>query len=353
MPFCQRPLISPIGLDIAPGGVRLIQLDHAGQSPKVRASAEASLPADASLNQITDLVRELIRRNPFRGRRVVAALPRGIVHMRHLRLPLMAETDLPAAIQSEAQRLFPFDPAESQLQHIPTGDLGHGMKAQDVILFAAKHADVDDFITAMSMAGIVLDALDVDSCATFRAVDRLIRKSESPNEVHAILTVGVRQSEIAIGHGSDIKLLRTIGIGIHQFHEVLGRELGLGLEEAQSLRRQLSGGCVDGENDAVRAAACDAMRALVEDLGREIGRCIRYYAVTFRGQAPSILRVTGADVEDAQFLESLNRLLSIPVEVARPALAGIGPAWMVAVGLAIKNLPCTSLPIIAAEVVHA
>ena len=355
-----RKQVHPIGLDIGHDSVKMIQLERAGDSLSVQAAALGALPLEARANPQSRvalaavLVREMLREHSFRGRRVVAALPREMVHIRHLRLPVILDTDLDAAVCAEAKSLLPFEPAEAQVQFLPVGEVRQGGELkQEVILLAARHRDVNEFVETMSEAGLILEALDVEACAMYRAVDRFVRRRDDEQEVHVLVDIGVHRSQVVIGRGREISFIKSIEIGGRHFQEAVSRKLGITLEEAQSLRRRLIDPAevpVD-EKDPVRQAAHDATRAAIEDLGREISRCLRYYAVTFRGHGPTRLRLIGGEAADPQLLTTLNKLLAIPAEVSQPLLSldtrrmsldgtsGTLAAWGMALGLALKCVP--------------
>ena len=352
-----RKQVHPIGLDIGHDSVKMIQLERAGDTLSVQAAAVGALPPEARAHPqsrvalAAGLVRQMLREHSFRGRRVVAALPRELVHIRHLRFPASSPSDLEAVLRSEAKGLLPFDPADAQVQFLPVGEVRQGGELkQEVILMAARHRDVNEFVETMSDAGLVLEALDVEACAMYRAVDRFVRRRDDEQEVHVLVDIGAHRSQVVIGRGREISFIKSIDIGGRHFHEAVSRKLGITLEEAQSLRRRLidpSEVPID-EKDPVRKAAQDATRASIEDLGREISRCLRYYAVTFRGHGPTHLRLIGGEAADPQLLSTLNKLLAIHVEVSQPLLSigthrmarsgtsGTPAAWGLALGLALK-----------------
>jgi type IV pilus assembly protein PilM len=357
-----RSQVHPIGLDIGHDSVKMIQLERAGGKLSVLGAARAALPAEARaeperrLALAAGVIRQLLRQRSFRGRRVVAALPREFVHVRNLRLPVMPDTDLIEAIRAEARGMFPFDPAEAQLQFLPAGEVRHGNEVrQEVILVAARHRDVDGFVAALGDAGVVLEALDVEPCAMYRAVDRYIRRRDDENEVHVLVDVGAQLSQVVIGRGREISFVKSIEIGGRHLQEAVSRKLGISMDEAQALRKRLTDptdtvllDVPPEEKDAVRQAAHDATRGAIEALGREISRCLRYYAVTFRGPRPTRLRLIGGEAADPQLLSILNKLLAIPAEVAQPLLSldtsrmiaadrkGSCAEWGVALGLSLK-----------------
>ena len=366
----KRPQTHPIGLDIGHDSVKMIQLERSGETLSVVAAACAVLPTEARANpterigMAAGVIRQMFREHAFHGRRVVTSLPREMVQIRYLRLPLMPADQLEAAVNIEAKSVLPFNPSEAQLEFLPVGEVRQGTESrQEVILLAARNYDITAFIETLGTAGVELAALDVEPCAMYRAIDRFIRRRDDEQDVHVLVDVGVQGSRVVIGRGREISFIKSIEIGGRHLQEAVSRSLGISLEEAQSLRRRISENAGKGsidtpaeEKDHVRQAAHDATRGVVEDLAREISRCLRYYSVTFRGQRPTRLRLIGGEATDPQLLATLDKMLAIPAEVARPLLSfdtrrmktadrpGPLAEWGLAVGLALKCVQGTFGP---------
>ena len=200
-----------------------------------------------------------------------------------------------------------------------------------------------------------MESLDVEACALYRSQERFIRRREDEQDVHVLVDIGCRRSQVVIGRGREISFIKGIDVGSYHFHEAISRKLGITMEEARGLRRRLieaapgmAGGAELLKKDAVRQAVFDATRSTMEEFGREIGLCLRYYSVTFRGQRPSKLRLLGGEAADPMLLGVLNASLSIPVEAGRPLFSvdtsrmeatdrmGYMSEWAQAFGLSVK-----------------
>lgn len=352
-----RSMTFPIGVDVGHDSVKMIQLERIGDQLSVSASARLPLPAEARtqpegrVKAAAQVIRQMFRhgKNGFRGQRAVVAVPRDMLHVRNLRVPTMPLNELASVIGFEAKNVLPFDPAEATVQFIPAGEVRQGTESrQEVIILAVKNSDVDDFLDALNPSGLDLESLDVEPCALYRTVDRFVRRREDEQDVHVLVDVGSQRTQVVIGRGRDVSFAKPIDIGGRHLQEAVMRKLGVTPEEVQALRRRLAEESTIDEHDPVRQAANDATRALMEELGREISLCLRYYSVTFRGQRPTKVRLVGGEVNDGQLLAVLNRVLSIPAEAARVLMSvdtsrmsiedrrGAMTAWALAFGLSLK-----------------
>lgn len=371
-----RSQVQPIGLDIGSDAVKMMQVETirgggsagaagvlaSSQTLAVVAAARQPMPLASRENPASrlaaamDLVRQMLKQGRFLGRRVVVSLPREMLAVKNLRMPLIPQHELAAAVKFEARNIFPFDTDQAHIQILPAGEVRQGIDVrQEVIVLAARHEDVNSFVEQVHRCGAIVESIDVEACALYRSQERFIRRREDEQDVHVLVDIGWARSQVVIGRGRDISFLKQIEIGSHQMHEAVSRKLGVTVEEARALRRRLieqAPGPAAVEvlkNDSVRQAVLDATRSIMEELGREIALCLRYYSVTFRGQRPARLRLLGGEAADPLLLGVLNAALGIPVEAGRPLFSvdtsrlapsdriGFMSEWATAFGLALKR----------------
>lgn len=366
-----RSQAQPIGLDIGFDSIKMLQLETIGsgqsQSLAVVAAARQALPDEArSQPQLrmalaVDVIRRMFREGGFHGKRVITSLPREILHIKNLRLPLIPAHELAAAVQYEAKNIFSFDTERAHIRHMLAGEVRQGPDVrQEVIVMAAKNDDVDDYLEQLHRAGCIVESLDVEPLALYRSVDRFIRRREDEQEVHVVVDVGARRSQVVIGKGKEISFLKSIEVGSSQMVDAISQKLSITADEARSLRRKLveSGSSTDaaGRRDSVGQAVYDATRSIMEDLGREISLCLRYYSVTFRGHRPVKVRLAGGEAHNLQLQGVLNTSLTIPVEPAKPFVSvdtkrmkanerrGSMSEWTLALGLGLRLTRGTFAP---------
>jgi type IV pilus assembly protein PilM len=356
----ERAGIQPIGLDIGHDSVKLLQVEVIDQSLKVRAAARRALDAatrgkgETSLDSALAAAADLLKQGGFAGRSIVAALPREIVHIKNLRLPIIPAAELPAAVRFEAHNIFSFDTDAAYVEYLTAGDVRQGTDArQEVIVLAARQAEVDDFLERLDRFGLIACSLDAEPCALYRSLERFIRRRDDEQEVNVLLDVGQRRTQVLIGRGRELSFFKPIDIGGHRLNEAVARRLGITFEEARALRRRLSEapaqtGAADS-HDAVRQAVFHATRATLEELGREVSLCLRYHSVTFRGPGPQRVRLLGGEAHDPNLRDVLTAALSIHAEATQPLFSvdcsamkaadrqGPMSEWATALGLALKK----------------
>ena len=116
-----RTQIQPIGLDIGRDAIKMLQLEAMGESRIASGDSnqlwavagalkefppEAKLQSQSRMGLLPEMLRQMLRQNPFLGRNIATTLPREFLHVKNLRLPLMPEEELDSAVQEKAKELL-------------------------------------------------------------------------------------------------------------------------------------------------------------------------------------------------------------------------------------------------------
>lgn len=365
MIFRSRHKRGPIGLDIGASGVRMIQFGSEAGQPSVVASAFCDFPRDLpESTDINDVVRETIaeamRRHPFEGRDVVTSFGNGEFQLKNIRLPRMPPDELSAAVEFEARERFDFSRSPAQIRYLPVGEVRHGNELkEEVIVFAAFNDAVDTRLELLESLKLNPIAIDLTPCAVARSFIRFLRRSEDVNAINVFVDLGYRGTNVIITRGAEISFLKQIEVGGLQLTDAVSKALSITTREASELRlkimREQSGRRADDGATVphdVKAAVSDAVRPFSERLGRDLQLCLRYFAVTFRGQKPETLTLVGGDAHEPLHSQVLTEAVSVPCTIGYPlrgmgGLAGLSgrdrrttqPAWATACGLALRNSP--------------
>ncbi|HUX00323.1 MAG TPA: pilus assembly protein PilM [Phycisphaerae bacterium] len=353
--------ILPIGLDVGHTTVRMLQLGGSLRDLRVMSAARFVIPQearqDAALRRevVVEGIRRSLREHPFRRREAVMALSDEHLAVRNIRLPGMSEEERATAVNWEAQNKFPFDTATAVIQHVRAGEVHQGDQVLDeIILLAAPRAEVDLQIALAREARLDLVSLDAPCCALFRGFERFLKRREDENVVSAFVDLGARTT-IVMARGREIVFVKAIPIGGAVFNRAVAECLELSATEAEALRRRTArrppkGPEDDDGSDQVGRAVFDAIRPHLEDLANEIGLCLRYFAVTFRGGPMETVVFVGGEAHDPAVLEALAARLGVRAEVGDPfrnvRTDEIGPVldrrgcrseWATVFGLSLKG----------------
>lgn len=363
-----RRKYGPIGLDLGASCVKMLQFAEENGQPAVIAAAHQQLPLSQNdpgerQSAIEAFIREAMRRHPFRGREVVGSLGVNSFQMKSVRLPPMPAEDMTGAVEFEAKDRFELGGRTAQVRHIVAGEVRHGNEIkQEVLVFAALDEEVQSQLRFLESCRLQPVALDITPCAVARSFVRYLRRAEDVAVINVFMDVGWRGTSIIITRGAELAFLKIVDVGGEQLTDAVARTLDIPREEAADLRLRIMHGA-GGRRSAdaapvapdVAAAVCDAVRPQIERLSRDLQLCLRYFAVTFRGQRPDSLTFVGGQAHEPSLLAIIGQAVDVPCTIGHP-LRGVGrigliggtdrrtfqPAWTVACGLALRGFHCSS-----------
>ena len=306
----------------------------------------------------------MLQGHSFQGREVVTAVDWDDMKLRNLRLPTMPEEEVAEALLFEASERFNIDPANTELRHIIAGDVRQGNDIrQEVIVMAVDRDVIDSRIAQLTHLGLTPVAMDAPFCALFRNFERFLRRQEDADLVNVFVDIGYAASRVLVSRGDKLIFVKSIPIGGRRFDELFAEHMNLDPNEAAQLQNRngistsekqhgvaASAGNADA-NSAVRRAMLDAIRPAVTQLGKEIGLCVRYCSVTFRGPRSQTITVVGGAATNGDMLQMLSDQMSLPFRQGQPAkkitlespLATTDrrtgqPEWATVLGLALRPI---------------
>ncbi|MEM7626843.1 MAG: pilus assembly protein PilM [Planctomycetota bacterium] len=344
----------PIGLDVGDHGVRLLQLSKRGGKLTAVAAAQARLPeglkaqSDAYHAAVAEAIGRSLAAGGFAGNRVVSALPASSMQCKNLRLPTMPADELAAAVQWEAADRFGFGDQQTSAQFLVAGEVRQGEETrQEIILLAAKLGFVEAHVAALIQNSLRPQAIDAVPAALARLTDTWATGTESPGpktDTHVLIDVGYSATKVLIVRDGRVVFFKPIEIGGTHLDSVLSGSLSISLDEARQKREALETGDTN-ENQSVLSALLPPLN----DLGREIGLCLRYYGVTFRGPRPETARLLGGGAAP-WLVETLGQASGLQLELGGvfdgidlSAVRGViepgsEHGWAVAAGLSLRHL---------------
>lgn len=360
------PAIS-IGLDLGSHSLRMVQLTRQGNGLAVAASGSYELPeagcesGPARRASQVEGIRALLETEPFRGRSVVSVLPVDQVAFKNVRLPKMPDSERHQAAQWEAADRLQMPAEATEVRHVLAGEVRQGEELRDeVILMAVAEPVLRDHLALLNEAGLQCDAIEVAPVALARCFGRSMRRQDDATTAAVVVDVGYQCSKVLITRGGQIVFFKLIDIGGRQLDLAVSEHLDLSPEDAAQLRRRMARSESDdqADNEAlfgssrrenVERAVLDAIRPVLGDLAREVGLCLRYFAVTFRGVRPNELTLVGGEALHSYAVGLISEQLELTTHLGQPFNGvdrsaehlsldrrGDLPQWATAVGAALR-----------------
>ncbi|MBP8273182.1 MAG: type IV pilus assembly protein PilM [Acidobacteria bacterium] len=341
LPRLFRPPV--VGLDMGSDAVKAVILRRSRGAWTLIAAAEAPMPetgtsdpdaAAEALKQVFDTLR--VRRG-----RIAAALSGHAAIVKRLSLPPMTEAELAEAIPWEAEQYIPFDLADVQLDYqVLTAE--PGARTTEVLLVAAKKERIDERAEAIVRAGRQPVILDLEAFALVNAYEA--NHPERADPLTVIVHTGRVGTIVCLLERGQLAFTRDIALGGQTHTEALMRDLDVEPATAERLKhpgRPLVPG-VDPNQVSV------ILREVTGQLVAEIRKSIDFYRATAPIERVSRVVLSGGACDAEGLSELLAAEFEAAVEIFDPfhvitrsgrrpsAIDGAGPAYAVAVGLAMR-----------------
>jgi type IV pilus assembly protein PilM len=337
----------------------MLQLAPGSGGLKIGAAAQRAMPPELPTEGpqrrelLIDTCRSALRQAKFRGRQAVVSLSHPAIRYKNIRLPKMSGPELEQAVRWEASERFGEDAGALSVQHINVGELpeGSGDEArQEVILIGIPQAVVDEHTEILRACGLHPAILEVTPTALASYFSRISRRRSDQSTVRAVVDLGAGGTRVLILRGCDVMFYRPLQM---EDEPVGAASVGVAQGERATQTEWTSGGSGLAAPEPDEAAGPNTSTAAIEDLAGQIDMCLRYYSVTFRGEPPEAVYLSGGRAVSPDLRPVLSERLGLEVRPV-PALHEVElsasnmidreealPRWAVAAGLALRDVAAT------------
>ena len=185
-------------------------------------------------------VQRLTKEADLRGSHVVIAVPGASSYSRFMHLAPVEREELPDLVRFEATQQMPVPIDEVIWRWQTFRDLDRpGMPDVDAGIFALNRDDVGEMLLLFVEAGVTVDTMQAAPLALYNllAGDHCL----AAQEASLVLDLGAVETDAVIAHGRRI-WTRTAPIGSACLTEALALSLGLRLDQAEAMKRDLPAG---------------------------------------------------------------------------------------------------------------
>ena len=268
-----------LGIDISSSSVKLVELAHdkGGALVLERCTIEPlerGWITDGNIekfDEVADALRRLVKKSGTKTRNVALALPASAVITKKISLPGgMSEQELEVQVESEASQYIPFSLDEVSLDFCVIGPNQNSPDDVDVLLAASRREKVQDRQGLAEAAGLKTTIIDIESYASRLAASRLIEAfpNHGKDDLVALFEVGALITSMQVMRNDEVLYERDQAFGGAQLTQLIVRQYGFSLEEAESKKR--SGDLPDDYGVAV-------LGPFVDSMAQEIGRALQYF----------------------------------------------------------------------------
>ena len=336
----QAPLL---GIDIAAGGIRVIELAQAGKRVRVEHYAIEALPNGAlrddsivQFEQVADALRRALKKSGSRTRNAALALPSGSVISKTLLLPVhLTETEIDLQVEVEASQNLPFALDEISLDYGVLGPSANSPDSNEILLVAARKDKINERLALAEAAGIKPLVMDIDSHAARAAMVSLIARDASgaqadkqadaqdlPQAV-ALFQIGADASNLTVMQGQRMLYEREQAFGSHKLEQDLARASG----STQPL--------FDSFNDASAQELSRALQLFFSSTAH--GSIAHIYLAGSSVHTPGLLEVLAQRLATVVTLADPFSTMQLAPHINAPQLKIDAPSCLVACGLAMRS----------------
>jgi len=329
------------GIDIGAGSIKVVRVSP-GRHPRLLSAALVELPLDQTAAISTDL-RDLRSRKKIGRRNVVTLMPGKDLTIRSLTLPKMPLNELGEAVRWEAKRHISYPLDAAQVEFLIVGEKMEGaVKKYDIVMIAVEQGKVLERLAPFDESGIRVSAVDANALA----LRNVFRLRKIPDDVNTLVVdIGAGKTEINIYKSGSLRFSRCIESGGMDMTRAVSDALGIGLPEAEEMKRSLNVLTPPEHSQAV-----DAVRVRLDALLMEIRRSVEFYKTTYREKGGEGAILMGGVSLMPGIQEYFSRSIEGPVEIDQPfsilkcknslleEFGSSAPRFSAAVGLALRKV---------------
>jgi len=344
-----RPLV---GVDISSTAVKMVELVDSGKGqPRVERYAIEPLPKDAvvdgnlaSLDVVAETLQRCWKRLGTSTRFIAMALPTAAVITKRITLPAnLREQEMEIQVESEANQYIPFALEEVNLDFQVIGPAPGNPDDVEVLLAASRKEKVEDRVAAAEVAELKPVVMDVEAYATQAAYELVTKQlpKEGVNQIVALVDVGASAMKVTIMKDDQQLYAREQAFGGTQLTEEIMRAYGMGLEEAENLKR--SGTPPDNYE-------AEILHPFIENMAQEVARALQFFftstphhevhhIILAGGSAliPGVAEIVAQRTNVNTILADPFAGMAISPRIRAKQLAADAPSLMVACGLALRK----------------
>ncbi len=318
------------------------------------AEYESQTSEENRIEEVTRAIQRLKETVGFTAKKAHVVLSAQVSFTKFVKLPPVGNdpVKIKQVVEYEAKQNVPFEMNEVIWDYQLIGNPNEEL---DVMFVAVKSDIVDKISAAVEAAGVRVDIIDIATSSCYNAA----RASRIGDDNCAmILNIGSRCSNLIFCDGQHF-FSRNIPIAGFAITQQIAKEFGIGLDEAEELKRRHGfvalGGAYEEPESEVAATISKIVRNVMTRLHGEISRSINIYKTQQKGNKPVKLFLTGGSSTMAFTETFFQDKLKVDVSYLNPfqsSIVRLGPSierqtlaekahlYSEVVGVALRTVEC-------------
>lgn len=238
-----RPLV---GISISSSEIIMLQLVKVEGVHQIESYAKLSIPPGLIVeNEIKDIpklaaiLKSGLEEAHIDTQYAAVALPSATAITKFIDFPIdYSEQDIIEEIEIDAQKYIPYDFEEVDFDYNLLGPYKENSKLQTVLLAATKKEYINQYVEAVTIAGLKVDVVDVEALADNRCFEIIFSKLPQTKNARKIATVTIGQNNLQLNiyHNTNQIFTRELEFGCEYLTNEIQQRYGLDYTEAQLVK---------------------------------------------------------------------------------------------------------------------
>lgn len=305
-----------IGLDIGSSTIKFVELNISGSKAEIISFGVAPTPTGSVLNgeildsmPLSEAVLQILDQVKTKRKRTCTGLWGTSVIVKRISVPAMDESLLAEQIRWEAEQYIPFDLSEVSIDyHIIPGN--KSADSMDILLVAAKNDTVYRYAEMVENSGLDCSVIDVNGFALSNCYE--FNYGTNSKETIGLLNIGAACTNFVVMEQGKTSFVRDIPVGGANYTSDIQSQLGISLDEAESLKISA------GMGQEVPEDVYSVLNSSTETFVDELQRSIDFYQASSNDGEINRFYITGGSISIPGLMEGMQKALDLPVEIMNP-----------------------------------
>ena len=357
-----KPRYSPIAIDFGTDTLKVLQVSM-GEHTQLVACASQMIPElyrDESAGRITylaDTLRELLKSQPFKGRRAICSIPSYKTLVQSLEMDRADDSELTQQVGLHLIQRYDMDPSRMVIRCTRVGKLmRQGQIKHQVMCIAARRDAVMKYIDLANRCKLEVVGMHSEPMAIARAA-KMLGGLSGQDGATCFIDIGAGTSKLAIVHDQELAFAKVVRVGGDELTREWSQQRGIGFDEARQARARTAMQIAVGANEVGETSDAESSESeslseyadqVVQTLTDELRMALRYYHNACPNHPVKQLVFLGGESENRRMCQMIAQSLSIAAKLGDP-FAGVDtldqheqsgvephkpmPAWAVPLGL--------------------
>lgn len=304
-----------LGVDIGSSSIKIAEVRQSGKTVSLVDYAQVSnVPMAIRKGRIyeSDLVAASVRsaldQLKTRNKKCAIGLAGTTMIVKKISVPQMDPKLLAEQIGWEAEQYIPFNIEEVQLAYHIIGPSAVS-DSMDVLLIAAQKEVVSKNIEVLALAGLDASVVDISAFALANCFEVNYGKQKG---IVSLLNIGAQHTNIVMLDNGKVVFARDVPAGGELYTLAIHRDLGLSVEDAESLKLGAS------RNQEVPSEVLGIIQQQNEAVANEIKNSFDFFQTTGGGGDIKKCFVTGGSYQIPGLKKVLTQQFGIPMDLLNP-----------------------------------